>query len=173
MPTLSKYLANVAGKLKEVYAIVTSAGVANANQMVQTDSTGRLDMSVMPVGIGSETISAVAFETLAAGNFVNIFLSAGVLQARKADASVNSKFATGFVLAAYSPADPCVVYQISQANTQLSGLVIGTEYYLSTTPGAVSTTAPIGNTQIVQRLGIANSITSMVFDGCSYFELTV
>lgn len=173
MSSLAKYIANISGKLKEVYAIVTSAGVANAYNIVQTDSTGRLDVSVMPVGLGPEVVNAVAYEALSAGHFVNLFLSGGVLQARKADASVNSKFATGFVLAGYSPADPCVVYQISQSNTQLSALVIGTEYYLSTTPGGITATAPSGNTQIVQRLGVANSTTSIVFDGCSYFEVTV
>ena len=46
----NKYLALVSGKIKEIFASVT--GTANA--IPAGDATGRLDISWLPIGVGSE-----------------------------------------------------------------------------------------------------------------------
>ncbi len=166
----NKYLRNLAGKVVELEALVTSAGVGDAGKIVATDSTGRLDISLMPVGVGAEVSIVATSENLTSGNFVNFHNSTGI-KARKADASVNTKPAIGFVLANVTSPANATVYPISNKNTALSALTVGTEYYLSTTPGAVTDTAPSAAGNIVQRLGTAESATEMVFNNTFYYEL--
>jgi hypothetical protein len=169
---MAKYIANVTGKLKEVQPITTSAGAGDASKIIQTDSTGRIDNSLMPVGIGAEVAVGTAGEALTAGNFVNLFSGATGLGVRKADASTNAKPADGFVLNSYSNAQSGVtVYLLSQTNTAVTSLTLGSEYWLDTTPGAVTTTAPSASGNIVQLLGRATSTTSLLFESRSYYEL--
>lgn len=166
----NKYVSNSAGKLKEVIPAVVSAGGADANKIVALDATGRLDTSVMPVGISAEVLSVVSSENLAAGDFVNIYSNAGTLNVRKADNTTNGKPANGFVLAAVTSPAAATIYQISQANTQLSSLTVGSDYFLGTS-GGVTTTAPSATGNLVQQLGRANSATSIVFVNFSTIEI--
>jgi hypothetical protein len=158
----AKYLARVSGVNTEVIPAVTSA----ADAIVALDNTGKLDISVMPVGIGPEVRTVPAFEDLTAGNFVNIFLSGGVAKARKADATTSGKPAHGFVLSNVTAPADATVFGLSNTNTALAGLTIGSVYYLSTTPGGVMVApGPVGSGVRSQELGIASLSTEMVFDG--------
>jgi len=157
-----RFLALIGGKLKEVIATVTSAGAGNAGNIPALDDTGRLDSSVMPAGIGANTKTLPAYENLAAGDFVNEFLDAGVLKVRKADATAAGKEADGFVLAAVTAGSDAAVYPLSGSNTQCSGLTIGDIYYLATTAGGVTNTAPSGSGNVVQKLGKAVSTTELI-----------
>ena len=67
-----KFLRLVAGVFTEVAATVTSAGAGNDGDLVALDSSGRLDNSVMPVGIGVDTKTIAASEALASGDWVNV-----------------------------------------------------------------------------------------------------
>jgi hypothetical protein len=163
----NKYLAIIAGKVKEVYASVTST----PNAVVAMDSTGKLDISVMPVGITAEVTLADATEALSAGNFVNLYLSGGVTKCRKADATSNGKPANGFVLAAVSSGAQATVYRISKLNNQLTGLTIGADYYLDTTAGGVTVTPPSATGNLVQYLGRATSATELVFSNENTIEI--
>ena len=162
----NKYLAAVAGKQKEVYASVTST----ANAIVAADSTGRIDASMMPVGIGAEIVTAVASEAMSAGAFVNMYSNSGVLNARNADCTTNGKKAHGFVIAAVASGGTASVYTVSQVNTQLTGLVAGTDYFLSTI-GSISATPPSTAGNLVQQLGVAGSTTTLVFCNLTTIEL--
>jgi hypothetical protein len=151
--------------LTEVAAIVTSAGVADAGKIPALDSTGRLDMSILPSGIGANTKIVVASEALAAGDFVNLYDNAGTLNCRKADASAASagKRAHGFVLAAVSASASATVY-FAGPNTQLTGLTPGTTYVLShTTPGGVVALASGTSTagHILQEVGVSTGATEI------------
>lgn len=158
------YLDTQSGKTVQKNANVTSAGAADGNKLIATDSTGRLDSSVMPVGFGSETKVIPASEALAAGDFVNIYSNAGTLNVRKADASNPAKEAHGFVLAAVASAAQATVYY-GNLNTSQTGLTIGVNQYLSgTTPGRATATAPTTSGYIVQQLGVANSATEMLVE---------
>lgn len=167
-----KYLALVAGKLKEVFSIQSSAGATDAGKVIAADSTGRIDSTFMPVGMGAETITATATEALTAGNFVNVYNNAGVISVRKADATTNSKPANGFVIAGFANAAVATVYMISQTNTAVTGLTVGAEYFLSTTPGAVASAPPSAAGNIVQFLGFANSATSLAFENALTVEVS-
>lgn len=158
-----KYFYDNAGQLSEKAAIQTSAGAGDAGKIPAVDSTGRLDQTFMPVGAGPEIISVVASEALSAGNWVNIWNNSGTLNVRKADATAVGKEANGFVLASVSSSATATVYSASNMNTQMSGLTVGSVYYLDTTAGGQTTTAPSATGNIVQRLGRANATTSIVF----------
>jgi hypothetical protein len=160
---MAKYVSLTAGKLKEVSPISTSAGAGDAAKIPQTDGSGRLDSSLMPVGFGAETKSITASEALSAGDFVNVHSSTG-LKVRKADASSPSKQAHGFVLAAVSSGAAATVYY-GNLNTAVSGLTVGDEVYLSgTTAGGVTATPPSTAGHIVQRIGVVTATTEILVE---------
>lgn len=142
----------------------SSAGAGDAGKVVALDGAGRIDSSMMPVGIGADTATIVASEALSAGDFVNVWDDAGTIKVRKADATAAGKEADGFVLAAVSSAANATVYFEGQ-NNQRSGLTLGARYFLSTTAGGVTTTAPTGSGNVVQYLGRAVSATAISFEG--------
>ncbi|MEN6584714.1 MAG: hypothetical protein ABFE02_01505 [Sulfuricella sp.] len=125
------------------------------------DSSGRLDNSVMPVGIGVDTKTIAASEALAAGAWVNVWNSTGA-KVRKADATTAGKEAHGFVLAAVSSGGNALVY-FEGTNTQVSGQTPG-PVYLQTTAGTGGATIPSASGNVVQNLGVAVSATEVNFE---------
>lgn len=158
-----KYFTFLTNRIREVAATIISSGAANDGDLVGLDSTGKLDSSVLPVGIGADTTVLVAFENLAAGDLVNYFDDAGTSKMRKTDATTEGKEADGFVLSAFTAGASAVGYN-EGSNTQRTGLTIGARYYLATTPGGVTATAPTGSGNVVQFLGRAISTTTLVFE---------
>lgn len=151
------------GLRRLVTAVSASAGVADALKIIATGSDGRIDSSLMPVGIGAATSSMVASESLAAGAFVNIYENAGVRTARRADAS-NGRLAHGFVLSAVASAGTATVYQQGE-NTALSGLTPGVPMFLSAAAaGTATATSPAAAGTVSQELGTAFSATSLLFE---------
>lgn len=157
-----KYLYNNAGTITEKTSVQTSAGAGNAGNIPALDSTGRIDNSMMPVGIGADTQVITASEALAAGDLVNVWNSTGA-KVRKADASVSGKEAMGFVLAAVSNGASATVY-FEGTNTQVTGQTPGLVYLSATTAGLATSTAPSGTGQVVQRVGYATSATTINFN---------
>jgi hypothetical protein len=158
---MAKYIEQVAGKLQEKSGLATSAGVADAGKIPQLDGAGRLDTSLMPVGIGADTQVIVASEALAAGDFVNLHNATGA-KVRKADAATPGKEAHGFVMAAVASAGNATVY-FEGTNTQVAGQTPGLVFLSATTPGQATTTAPSTAGQIVQQIGLATSATTINF----------
>jgi hypothetical protein len=158
----SKYLALVAGKISEVLAAAASAGAGDAGKIVALDGTGRIDSTMMPVGIGAETVTITTSEALAAGDFVNIHVSSGT-KVRKADATAAGKEAHGFVLASSASGASATVY-LEGTNTGLTGLTAGATQFLATTAGGRTETAPSTTGQVVQIIGTAISATAMTFE---------
>lgn len=147
-----------------VTAISSSAGAGDANKIIATGSDGKLDSTLLPTGVGADTISIQASENLSAGDFVNIHNDTGA-RVRLADNS-NTRPAHGFVLAAVTSGNNATVYR-SGANTGLSSLTIGARYYLGTA-GAATATAPTGSGSILQYLGTSESDTSIIFEDNDY-----
>lgn len=159
----NRFLSIVSGVQTLFTAIATSVGAGDANKIVMTGSNGRLDNSLMPVGLGAATETIIASETLAAGDFVNIFDNAGTRNVRKADAS-NNRTADGFVVSAVTSGQNATV-TLQGLNTALTSLTIGAIYYLSaSTPGTATTTAPNTSGQIIQYLGKAISTTAINYE---------
>lgn len=156
-----KYIALDSGQLTEVEATVESVGAEDAGEIVALDSSGRLDDSVMPVGIVPEVKICPAKEALVAGNLINLFSDEGTLKARKADCS-NSRPAHGFILSSFDQDADATVY-LEGNNTGVSGKTIGAVQYLSTA-GATTETAPSDSGYIVQEIGIAVSAMEITFE---------
>jgi hypothetical protein len=108
------------------------------------------------------TTSLTASEALTAGQVVNIWSSSGA-KVRKANATDDSKPAHGFVLANVSSSATATVYLPGQVITGLSSLTPGATYYLDTTGGAVTATQPSTSGNLVQRVGMALSATTLLF----------
>ena len=161
------FLARVAGKTKQIFAIATSAGAADAGKIPALDSTGRIDTSMMPVGIGANTTQATASEAIGAGKFINYWDNAGVFSMRLADNS-NGRQADGYVTAAVASGAVGTGYPLDSTNAQLTGLTVGTRYWLGTAGGVTPTPldeAVAGNAnKISQYLGVAKSTTELVTD---------
>ena len=160
----NKYLKNNGGVLTEEEAVAASAGAGDAGKIPALDGGGRIDSTMMPVGIGADTASITTSEDLAAGDIVDIYDVTGTATARKADGASAGKYATGFVLASTTSGSNATVYFEGQ-NNQLTGLTAGSRMYLSaTTPGAITATAPTGTGQVVQYVGRAISATAIAFE---------
>lgn len=157
-----KFLRLVGGVITEVLGIQTSAGAGNAGDLVALDDTGRIDGSMMPVGIGADTALISASEALAAGDFVNVWDSAGAFKVRKADATVAGKEAHGFVLAAVASGSDATVY-FEGTNTQVTGQTPG-DVFLQTTAGVGGSAVPSASGNVVQQIGIAVSATAVNFE---------
>lgn len=160
---VAKYIARIAGRLQQVVATVVSAGAADDGKIVALDANGRLDSSLLPVGIGADTKSIQASETLSAGNVVNVWADVGGARVRKADSSSVGKEGQGFVLATVSAGDTALVYFEGRI-IGLTGLVPGTAYYLGSDPGTI-TDVPLSGAGVVdQYIGTAVSETELNFE---------
>jgi len=161
------FLSSVTGLTKQLYALVTSAGAADAGKIVATGSDGRLDNSLMPLGIGAATTQATASESMGAGVFVNFHDVGGVFSARLADNS-NGRYADGFVKESFAADATATVYPVDGTNSELTGLTVSARYWLGTA-GAVTAT-PLDATDVAnvnkvsQYLGVAKSATELVTD---------
>ena len=156
-----KFLRLVNGVLTEIFGVQTSAGAGNAGDLVSLDDSGRIDNSMMPVGIGADTSTITASETLAAGDWVNVWNDSGA-KVRKADATTAGKEAHGFVLAAVTSGNPATVY-FEGTNTQVTGQTPG-PVYLQTTAGTGGATIPSASGNVVQSIGVAVSATAVNFE---------
>lgn len=141
--------------------IINATVTAAANKIVKLDGSGKLDSTVLPTGVGADTVGVTASEALSAGDLVNIWNSAGNGRCRKADATTAGKEAHGFVLASVSNGGVATVY-FEGTNTGVTGLTPGRQY-LSTTPGLATITAPSSAGNVVQVVGFATSATSINF----------
>lgn len=157
-----KFLRLIGGVITEVFGIQTSAGAANAGDIPALDDTGRLDNSMMPVGIGADTAALDASEGLGAGDWINVWNDGGAAKVRKADATTAGKEANGFVLAAVTSGNPATVY-FEGTNTQVTGQTPG-PVYLQTTAGTGGATIPSASGNVVQQIGVAVSATAVNFE---------
>lgn len=159
-----KFLTNNASApgYKEVEASQTSAGAGDAGKVVGLNSSGKVDITMMPSGVGTPTQSETAGENLSAGDLV-YYNTSDANKLYKADADAVGKMAVGYVLAAATTGNAAVIY-LEGINDQLSGLTKGVHYYLSATAGGLTPTKPSSAGQIVQYVGIAISTTALAFN---------
>jgi len=157
-----KYIALLGGIETEVEATATGGSVGQAGKIPALDNGGRLDQSMMPVGILPDTYTGVAFESLSATSPFVYVKSDG--QIANASAGVGGNPAIGFVIANAASAAPATVYFEGRV-TGLTGLTVGARYYLSdTTPGGLTTTPVTGAGKLHQYLGRAVSTTTLSFE---------
>lgn len=157
-----KPLQLVSGKITQVEATVVSAGAGDAGEVVALDSNGKLDVSVLPVGVGPDVAVVLASENLGVGDYVNIYDNLGTANVRLADNS-NGRDAHGFVKDAVTSGNNATVY-FEGANDDLSGLTPGARYYVDTAGGVTSTPPTIATATISQFVGIAINATTINTD---------
>lgn len=146
----------------EVAGVITSSGAANDGDIPCLDAGGKLDITLLPSGIGADTSVVIASEALADGDLVNLWNNAGTVNVRKADATTTGKEAHGYVLAAVSAAASATIYH-DGTNNHVTGLTVGRQW-LSTTPGKSTTTRPVASGNVQQVVGFATAATSMTFE---------
>lgn len=157
----NKYLANILGAITEIAGLQVSTGAPDANKIPAVDSSGRLDISLMPVGVIADTISLATGENLSGGALVNIYNDTGTAKARNADNS-NGRKAHGFVIAATTAPAVATIY-FNGPITGLSALTPGTQMFLGVA-GAATATAPTASSSIVQQIGVAGNATEILFN---------
>lgn len=158
------FLRLVSGKLSSIQAVVASLGAANDGDIVALDSTGKLDISVLPIGVGPDIATLVAFEDLAAGDYVNIFNDGGTEKVRLAD-NTNGRDAHGWVEAAALTGVNAQIF-FEGANDSFIGLTPGARVYLGVAGDIITTplTPVTDSGKIHQFLGIAISDTAVNTD---------
>ena len=158
-----KFLTIISGVKTLVSALTTSSGAGDEGNLVALNSSGKIDTTMMPAGVGADTCVVNASETLAAGDMVNIWDDAGTVKARKADATAAGKEVDGFVDAGVTSGAAATVI-LDGPLAGLSGLTKGATYFLSTTPGAITATAPSTAGNVYQGVGKAKSATELIFE---------
>lgn len=167
----NKYLEHdLAGGMREKVATIVSTGSNEEGDIVALDATGRLDNSIMPVGIGEDAAIVQCSEDLAAGDWVNIWDDSGNPRVRKADATTTGKDVTGFVLNSATSGTNANVF-FEGTNTVENALSPGQVLYLSTTAGSSTHTPPTTSGNVVQKIGRALSETSAQFEPSNPIEL--
>lgn len=153
------------GRVNQVAAVSASAGAADANKIPKLDAGGKLDSTVMPAGIGSDSMAGIiASEAIAAGALVDVWNNAGTLNVRNANATAAGKECDGFVLAAVAQGAAATVY-FEGTISGLTGLTLGGRCYTSAaSPGAVTQTPPAATGNVIQFVGVALSATQVTFE---------
>jgi len=132
----------------------TYAGVDQQDTSVWNQVT--IDDTIL-VG-GMQRWYVIQYEALTFGQVVSPILDAGTLKVRKANATNNTKPACGIVISSNhisAIGAYCEVGIGIGLVTGISGMVAGTRYFLSTTDGLVSNTAPVAAGNIEQVVGWA------------------
>lgn len=142
--------------------IATSAGAGSAGTIPKLNSAGAIDATMMPSGVGANSVSATASATITAGQLVNIYNNAGALAVRPADNTAAGSEANGYATAGITSGASGSVNLGPGSVTGLTGLTLGSRYYLGTV-GAITTTAPSTTNNVVQAVGIATSTTALDF----------
>jgi hypothetical protein len=149
---------------REIEGTVQSRGAQDNGKILALGTDGKIDQSILPTGVGADTLVAPASETLAAGDWLNAWNDNGTIKFRKADASSGvGKRATHFTLAATTAGQNATGYPVgSGTNSALSGLVPASAYFLSnTTPGGVTPNLITTSGHLNQFLGFARSATAL------------
>jgi hypothetical protein len=165
----NKYIAIISGIRKLVEGLVTSSGAGDAGKLVALDGSGRLDASVMPVGVGADTKTIEASENLSAGNLVNVWNDGGTQKVRKADAG-NKYAANGFVLSSVTSGQDASVY-LEGTITGLTSKTPGARQYLSDTAGELTETPVTASGAYHQFVGTAVSDTEVSFEPDDVVEM--
>lgn len=145
---------------KEVQPINVSAGAGDSDKVIQTDASGKIDITFLP---DSDAKSYATSEDVVAGDLVNLHESTGT-KARKANASLGvAGRAMGYVKVGVT--SPAVVTVYRDGVNITSGMTTGNRQFLSgTTAGLRTETPPTTAGHIAQWVGDAESATEMAYE---------
>lgn len=159
---MNKFYTFLANKWQLVAALVTSSGAGDAGKIIATNSDGKVDITLMPAGIGADTFVGASSENLTAGQLVNLWDDSGTTKVRVATNADPAKEADGYVLAGVTAPANATVYLDGTING-LSGLDPAVQHYLGTA-GGVTDTAPTSSGTLIQPIGKSVSATAIAFE---------
>jgi hypothetical protein len=111
-----------------------------------------------------------AYEILSYGQAVSPILDSGVLKVRLANATNNTKWCCGFVNSVGSFAAGEYVEVLTRGLIAgVSGMTVGSRYWLSTTNGSITNVAPAASGNIQQVVGFAMASNRLLCNLDSYF----
>ena len=119
-----------------------------------------------------EYVEAIAFESMNAGDFVKLFYDGADLKARHAKAYSMLYLCNGFIKDPILAGNVVKVY-FRGVNNKLSGLTMGSFYYLSDVAGQLKNKAPDTSGYVCQQLGRAISATELeitIMDGIELID---
>lgn len=160
---MAKFLSLLTGRVSEVQPITASAGAGDASKMIQTDSNGLIDPSLMPSGITPDQKAGTSNGTITAKDLC--FVEAAGTIARATAAAGTPNQCIGYALTSVATGQPITI-QLEGKLNGLSGLTPGSRYYLSdVTPGGLLIApGPVGAGKISQFVGTALSATELNFE---------
>lgn len=162
--------ADVHGTFSVVYAaiqqviqtLVTNCGVGSRNNSQWAILAGSASTLL---GSNLNRFYATASENITFGAAVHFTNVAGILNARNANATNNTKPARGFCNTIGGVATGNIAeFIINSGTVTLAGLTPGQNYFLSTTNGVVSNTPAVAAGNIEQYLGFAINSTTLSFN---------
>lgn len=143
------FLVSVNNLLREIerYGGITQKDITLWNSLLPSDTLLHHQLGRLYV---------TAFENLINGDIINLFLSGGILQARKANAAAGSvRPASGYCSTAAGilagTKGEVILYQGIIA---ITGVTRGDHLFLAAAAGQATTVAPVGAGQLEQFLGI-------------------
>ena len=162
MPT-NRYLGvSSTGQPTEVVPAITSSGAASAGQIIALNAAGALDATMLPSGVGATAVTAAATAAISAGMAINVYSNAGVLSVRPADNTAVGSEANGYAPSAIASGASGTVNLGEGLINGLSGIVVGTNYFLGTV-GAFTATVPATAGNLIQYCGKGMSTTELLF----------
>jgi hypothetical protein len=145
-----------------IQTILSTCGIAPRNPSAilssNNDTTALLAANV-------HRFYTQATETISQGALISLTSNIGVLSVRNANATDNTRHCDGYCSQIGGIAAGAVGEVILNDGmiTNLTGLVPGTRYYMSTTNGQVTSVAPSGGSTVVQYVGIAITANALRF----------
>lgn len=130
----------------------------------------QLIQTLRPGGQAGNNISFLASEAIAFGAAVNLYNNAGTLGVRNATSSVSTKMCHGFALLPIASGTYGSVGMGGQLITGLSGLTLGSNYWLSSIAGTIQTTPDIAAGHIEQYVGIALDAASLYIKPTNWIQ---
>lgn len=158
-----KYVYNNNGILTEREATASSAGAGDAGEIVALNGSGKIDSTMLDVA--DEDYTMTAGEAISAGDLVSVIDDAGSAKVVKADATTGTaRRAMGYAKEAISSGSDGTCRLGNGVITGLSGLTIGTRYYLSKTAGDIEDdVSGYAGGDIIQPVGYAKSATELIY----------
>jgi hypothetical protein len=147
--------------------IQSSLKSLSEGKLIALNNNGEIDDSFFSEERSNST-QFITSERIKKGSFVHIWDNNGTANIRNANAVAGNE-ANGFVLEPYDAGDLATFY-FKGVNTAVTGVTIG-KLFLSVAPGEYSGTAPYQSGNIVQKLGIGISSTSINFEFTNPIEL--
>lgn len=110
-------------------------------------------------------------ENIPFGAAINLYNSSGILTARLANATNNTKPAHGFCSTSGGIATGTTgEMQVHTGKVAIAGLTPGLSYYLSTTNGLITNAPPVAAGNIEEYVGVAVSATVLAFNTGAWLQ---